>query len=79
MFINNKSRFEIKLRIMLYNDTNFRYKILISLLIFKSFMIVIYVACFVNLFINIKIISQILLMYEFLADDRFVIKFNIII
>ena len=42
---------------MFHNDTNSRYIILISLLIFKSFMIIIYVAYFVNLFIKIKIKS----------------------
>ena len=64
---------------MFYNNINFHYMISISLLIFKFFIIVIYVACFINLFIKIKIKSQILLIYEFLADNRFVIKFNVII
>ena len=56
MFINNKSRFEIKLRIIFRNNINFHYIILISLLIFKFFIIIIYIACFINLFIKIKII-----------------------
>ena len=77
--MNSEFRFKIKFRIMLYNNINFRYIILTSSLIFKSFIIIIYVAYFVNLFIKIKTKSQILLIYKFLANDKFIIKFNITI
>ena len=42
-------------------------------------MIVIYIACFINLSIKIKTKLQILLIYKSLANNKFVMKFNITI
>ena len=79
MLINSKPRSIIKLRIISLNDINSRYIRLVSLSIFKFFIVIIYIIYFISLSIKTKIILYILLIYESLIDNIFVIKFIIIV
>ena len=75
--MNNKSQFDIKIRIISRKDTNSRHKILTNLSTFEFIVIITYVACFIILSIIIKITSHVFLVYKFLAENISVIKFNI--
>ena len=77
--VNNKFLFEIISRIMSWCEINSRQSSFAKFFAFKFLIVAIYVACFVNLFIKIKITSLILSIYEFLADGILIMKFMIIV
>ena len=58
---------------------NFYYIRFVSLSIFKFFIVIIYIACFISLSIKTKIVLYILLIYKSLVDSIFIIKFIIIV